>query len=60
VARIPRLNRDVLLHFRTITSGNLAIRDRVTRDQLSTELGWILYFEIEAAGLINNLPCLVI
>jgi nucleoside phosphorylase len=36
------------------------MRDGCTRDTLSRELGGILCFEMEAAGLMNNFPCLVI
>jgi nucleoside phosphorylase len=36
------------------------IRDRATRDQISSEFGEVLCFKIEAAGLINSFPCLVI
>jgi nucleoside phosphorylase len=60
VVRIPRPNADALLYFRTIASGNQVMKDRVTRDQLSVELGRILCFEMEAAGLMNNFLCLVI
>ena len=60
VARIPRPNTDALLHFGTIASGNQVMKDGVTRDRLSSELGGILCFEMEAAGLMNNFPCLII
>ena len=60
VVRIPRPNADALLHFGTIASGNQVMKDGVTRDRLSAELGGILCFEMEAAGLMNNFPCLVI
>ncbi|KAJ4982818.1 Kinesin light chain 6 [Stagonosporopsis vannaccii] len=36
------------------------IKDGVTRDRLSEELAGVLYFEMEAAGLMNNLPGLVV
>jgi nucleoside phosphorylase len=60
VMRTPRENVDVLLHFGTIASGNQVMKHGVTRDRLSAELGGILCFEMEAAGLMNNFPCLVI
>lgn len=60
VVRIPRPNIDALLYFGTIMSRNQVIKDRVTRDRLSVELGGILCFKIEAASLINNFLCLVI
>jgi nucleoside phosphorylase len=37
----------------------LVIRDGVKRDRLQNEHG-IFCFEMEAAGLMNNFPCLVI
>lgn len=60
VMRIPRPNADTLLYFRTIASRNQVIKDGVTRDRLSAELSGILCFKIEAAGLINNFPYLII
>ena len=36
------------------------MKDGVIRDQLSGELGGIFCFEMEAAGLMNSFPCLVI
>jgi hypothetical protein len=41
-------------------SRNQVMKDGVTRDRLSAELGGVLCFEIEVAGLMNNFPCLVI
>lgn len=49
-----------MVHYGTIASGNQVIKDGVTRDQLSSELGGVLCFEMEAAGLMNSFPCLVI
>lgn len=51
---------DVEIHYGTIASGNQAIEHAKIRDQLSFELGGVLCFEMEAAGLMNNFPCLVI
>ncbi|GAD92027.1 Pfs, NACHT and ankyrin domain protein [Paecilomyces variotii No. 5] len=48
------------IHFGTIASGNQVIKDGRTRDRLSAELNGILCFEMEAAGLMNQLRCLVI
>ncbi|KAJ6044435.1 nucleoside phosphorylase domain-containing protein [Penicillium canescens] len=47
-------------HYGTIASGNQVIKDAHTRDKLSAELGGVLCFEMEAAGLMNSLPSLVI
>ncbi|KAF2228629.1 purine and uridine phosphorylase [Viridothelium virens] len=58
--RSVRLVDTPKIHYGTIASGNLVIRDGATRDRISTELGEVLCFEMEAAGLMNNFPCLVI
>lgn len=60
VSRDPRGGTNPSLYFGTIVSGNQVMKDGVTRDRLSKELGGILCFEIEAAGLMNNFPCLVV
>ena len=60
VARQPREREDVVIHYGTIASGNQVMRDGVTRDKVSAELGGVLCFEMEAAGLMNSFPCLVI
>jgi hypothetical protein len=36
------------------------MRSAAERDRLSAELSGVLYFKIEAAGLMNSFPCLVI
>jgi nucleoside phosphorylase len=51
---------EVAIHYGTIASGNQVMRDARTRDRLSRELGGILCFEMEAAGLMNSFPCLAI
>ncbi|KAH8711820.1 hypothetical protein GQ44DRAFT_763039 [Phaeosphaeriaceae sp. PMI808] len=50
----------VTLHYGTIASGNQVIKDGTTRDERSEELGGVLCFEMEAAGLMNDFPCLVV
>ncbi|KAE8412261.1 nucleoside phosphorylase domain-containing protein [Aspergillus pseudocaelatus] len=45
------------IHYGTITYGNHVMRER---DRVSSLLGGVLCFEMEAAGLINEFPCLVI
>ncbi|KAJ4369530.1 hypothetical protein N0V86_009365 [Didymella sp. IMI 355093] len=59
VDRPPR-RQEVVVHHGTIASGNKVIKDAAVRDKLSAELGGVLCFEMEAAGLMNNFPCLVI
>ncbi|CAN9251157.1 unnamed protein product, partial [Alternaria alternata] len=60
----PRLERksqaEVTVHYGTIASGNQVMKDAAVRDKLSAELGGVLCFEMEAAGLMNSFPCLVI
>ena len=59
VARKPR-RQEVVVHYGTIASGNQVIKTAAERDRLSAELGGVLCFEMEAAGLMNSFPCLVI
>ncbi|KAF4462855.1 purine and uridine phosphorylase [Fusarium albosuccineum] len=58
--RIPRKSADLVVHYGTIASGNRVMRDGAMRDKVSTELGGVLCFEMEAAGLMNSFPCLII
>ena len=58
---VARPKRDeVVVHYGTIASGNKVMRNATKRDAISKDLGGILCFEMEAAGLMNNFPCLVI
>lgn len=60
ISRPTRSETDVEIYYGTVASGNQLIKDGRTRDRLSAELGGVLCFEMEAAGLMNTLPCLVI
>ncbi|KAH0558666.1 hypothetical protein GP486_004684 [Trichoglossum hirsutum] len=60
VDRQRRESEEVVVHYGTIASGNQVMRDGRTRDRVSRELGGVLCFEMEAAGLMNSFPCLVI
>ena len=60
IKRIPRENQQPIIHYGTIASGNQVMKDGIARDQLSAKFGGVVCFEMEAAGLINNFPCLVI
>ncbi|EGX45834.1 hypothetical protein AOL_s00117g39 [Orbilia oligospora ATCC 24927] len=54
-------NRDMRVHFGLIASGNQVIKDAAFRTKINKELcKKVLCFEMEAAGLINVFPCLVI
>ena len=59
VAREPRGTTSPRIHYGTIGSSNLVVKDALTRDQLGEELG-IICVEMEAAGLMDEFPCLVI
>ena len=59
VTREPR-GQEVVVHYGTIASGNQVMRNAAERDKLSKELDGVLCFEMEAAGLMNSFPCLVI
>jgi nucleoside phosphorylase len=59
--RQPRESEEeVAVHYGTIASGNQVMRSAAERDKVSAELGGVLCFDMEAAGLINSFPCLVI
>ncbi|PKY04550.1 WD domain-containing protein, partial [Aspergillus campestris IBT 28561] len=62
VNRFERQSHRILhVHYGTIASGNSVLKDAKVRDKYAQdpELN-ILCFEMEAAGLMNNIPCLVI
>ncbi|TLS31007.1 hypothetical protein PpBr36_03495 [Pyricularia pennisetigena] len=50
---------DPTVHYGIIASANQLMKDANTRDKLAAEHD-VLCFEMEAAGLMNNFPCLVI
>jgi nucleoside phosphorylase len=47
------------IHYGLIASANQLMKDALVRDKLATEKD-VLCFEMEATGLINHFPCLVI
>jgi nucleoside phosphorylase len=53
----PGLNE--FIHYGLIASGNVVVKDAITRDRWAQQHK-ILCFEMEAAGLMNTFPCLVI
>ncbi|GCB21873.1 ankyrin repeat domain-containing protein 50 [Aspergillus awamori] len=59
VTRSMRNSDRPVVHYGLIASGNQVIKHAQTRDQLAAQLN-ILCFEMEAAGLMDNFPCLVI
>jgi nucleoside phosphorylase len=60
VNRPDRDHERVEIHYGTIASGNQVMKDGVTRDNLSAELGGVLCFEMEAAGLASTFPGVVV
>ncbi|KAL7904840.1 purine and uridine phosphorylase [Trichoderma velutinum] len=61
INRPERTNEDddPAIHYGLIASGNQLIKDALIRDKLVTDKS-VLCFEMEAAGLVNHFPCLVI
>jgi nucleoside phosphorylase len=47
------------IHYGLIASANQLMNDALVRDRLAAEMD-VLCFEMEAAGLMNHFPCLVI
>ncbi|CAH0029964.1 unnamed protein product [Clonostachys rhizophaga] len=61
IARPKRTDEDEnpTIHYGLIASANQLMKDALFRDQLAKEKD-VLCFEMEAAGLMNQFPCLVI
>ena len=59
VARSARAMDEPVVHYGLIASGNQVMKHGGTRDRLARELG-IICFDMEAAGLMDDFPCLVI
>ncbi|CEJ81551.1 Putative Pfs, NACHT and Ankyrin domain protein [[Torrubiella] hemipterigena] len=61
VNREVRDTRDPDIHYGIIASGNTLVKDAATRDRILAGIGeGCICFEMEAAGLMNHFPCLVI
>jgi nucleoside phosphorylase len=48
-----------MIHYGLVASANQLMKDALVRDKLAAEME-VLCFEMEAAGLMNHFPCLVI
>ncbi|KAL4968251.1 Pfs domain protein [Aspergillus stella-maris] len=59
ICRPERKNKGPVVHYGTIASENQLVKNSDVRDSLGLELG-ASCVEMEAAGLANNYPCLVI
>jgi len=60
VDRPRRRAEETIVHYGIIASGNQVMRHATERDTVSAEFGGVLCFEMEAAGLMNSFPCLII
>lgn len=62
ISRAPRQNPDVpRVHYGVIASGNKLVKDAAERDKILELVGEdCICLEMEAAGLMNSFPCLVI
>ena len=59
IGRLPRMSNSPIVHYGLIASGNAVMRNASLRDRLRD--AWdVLCFEMEAAGLMDHFPCLVI
>ena len=58
-SRRPRTMKSPVIHYGNIASGNQVMRDAKTRDRLAAKEN-VICFEMEAAGLMDNFPCLVV
>ncbi|KAK6356092.1 hypothetical protein TWF718_000466 [Orbilia javanica] len=59
---VPRAEREYdhpYIHYGIIASANQVMKDGMKRDRISAQTG-ALCFEMEAAGLMDDFPCLVI
>ena len=61
IARPLRTEQDdnPAIHYGLIASANQLMKDALIRDKLAAQMD-VLCFEMEAAGLMNHFPCLVI
>jgi nucleoside phosphorylase len=58
---VPTVNRGMRIHYGLIASGNQVIKDGILRDNLNKYYGGsLLCVEMEAAGLMNSFPSIVI
>jgi nucleoside phosphorylase len=57
--RPSRSQNGPAIHYGLIASGNQVMRHGITRDRFRDQLD-VLCFEMEAAGLMDNFPCVVI
>jgi nucleoside phosphorylase len=59
VCREERLEEMSVVHYGTIASGNMVVKNASLREEIRAKHGAIC-LEMEAAGLMNSFPCIVI
>lgn len=59
IERIPRASKHPNVYYGLIASGNQVMKTAQLRDRLEAQFN-ILCFEMEAAGVVNSIPCVVI
>lgn len=59
VYRLERIDDEPVIHYGTIASGNTVVKDASMRLQIQEKHSAIC-LDMEAAGLMNNFPCVVI
>ncbi|KAF9889470.1 hypothetical protein FE257_007373 [Aspergillus nanangensis] len=59
INRPYRATTEPVIHYGVIASGNQVVKDAEVRDSLGRDLG-AYCVEMEAAGLVNHYPCLVV
>ncbi|KAB8215217.1 hypothetical protein BDV33DRAFT_208569 [Aspergillus novoparasiticus] len=60
VIRKSRVSDSPVVHYGIIASGNQVMKHGQTRNRIAKELGDVLCFEMEAAGIMDSFPCIVI
>ncbi|KAF3901971.1 hypothetical protein ABW21_db0203416 [Orbilia brochopaga] len=60
ILRPKREDGTVYMHFGTILSGDMVMKSGKIRDALSERFHHALCFEMEAAGVVDDFPCLVV
>ena len=61
IAREDRDSNEPEVHYGIIASGNTLVKDAVIRDSIGKDTGGeCICIEMEAAGLMNSFPCLII
>ncbi|KAJ5833461.1 hypothetical protein N7474_001772 [Penicillium riverlandense] len=59
VPRTARMSDDPMVHYGAVASGSQVMKNGVIRDEVARQLN-VICFEMEAAGLMDILPCLPI